>query len=56
MQNNYQLVSEKKVKIKAQTLCSICTVKRGNAAAAAERTMVFAANAEAEYVRYVSMR
>ena len=40
----------------ALTLSNIRTVKSGNAAPTAERTMVFAASADAAYIMYVSIR
>jgi hypothetical protein len=36
------------------TPLNICVVKSGNAAATPERIMVFAANAEAAYIKYAS--
>jgi hypothetical protein len=38
------------------TFVNIWTVNNGNAAATADRTMVFAANALALYIKYVSTR
>lgn len=41
---------------KILTFVNSCTVNKGNTAATADRTMVFAANADELYMRYMSTR